>query len=173
MNRFLLTVAALICGITMQAQFGVKGGLNFSNFRGDASDNFDVATNWHVGVVYDSEITSYLSIQPELLYGVMGAEIDDNKIKLGYFSVPVMLKIYPTQGFNIQLGPQFGMLVNESDNFDAFKSETFDFGLAAGLEFFLTNNLFIQARYYSGSKKVSDNVDIKNTAVTASIGLMF
>lgn len=173
MNKFLLTVAALVCGFAMQAQFGIKGGVNFSNFRGDASDDFNVSTNWHLGVVYETEITNFLSFQPELLYSVMGAENDDRDYKLGYFSVPLMLKIYPTEGFNIQLGPQLGMLVNESDNFDAYKSETFDFGLAAGLEFFLTNNLFIQARYYSGSKRVAEHVELKNTAVTASIGLMF
>ena len=173
MNKFLLTIAALASTFAMQAQFGIKGGLNFSNFRGDASDEFNVSTNWHLGVLYEAEITSRFSFQPELLYSVMGAENDDRDYKLGYFSVPLMLKLYPTDGFNIQVGPQLGMLVNESDNFDGFDSETFDFGLAAGLEFFLTNNLFIQARYYSGSKRVSENVDLKNTAVTASIGLMF
>lgn len=173
MNKLLLTVAALACSFAMQAQFGIKGGVNFSNFRGDAADNFNVSTNWHLGVVYENEITSYLSFQPELLYSVMGAKNDDHTYKLGYFSVPLMLKIYPTESFNIQLGPQLGMLVNESDNFKAYDSQTFDFGLAAGLEFFLSNNLFIQARYYSGSKRVAEHIELKNTNVSASLGLMF
>ena len=173
MKKILLTVAALVCIASMQAQFGVKAGFNFANFRGDAADDFNVLTAWHAGVVYEAEITSHFSFQPELLYSVAGAKNDDTEYKLGYFSVPLMLKLYPTSGFNIQAGPQLGMLVNESDNFDGFDSETFDFGLTAGLEFFITNNLFIQARYYSGSKKVSSHADIKNTNVSASLGLMF
>ncbi|MFP9100603.1 porin family protein [Flavobacterium sp. RHBU_24] len=169
----IVTIAALafVCG--MQAQFGVKAGFNFANFRGDAADDFNVLTTWHAGVVYENEITSHFSFQPELLYSVSGAKKDDTEYKLGYFSVPLMLKVYPTGGFNIQAGPQLGMLINESDNFDGLDSETFDFGLAAGLEFFLTNNLFIQARYYSGTKKVSADADLKNTVVSASLGLMF
>lgn len=173
MKKILLTVAALAFAASMHAQFGVKAGLNFSNFRGDAADDFNVLTAWHAGVVYEAEIAKNFSFQPELLYSVAGAKNDDRKYQLNYFSVPLMLKLYPTEGFNIQAGPQLGMLVSESDNFDALDSETFDFGIAAGLEFFVSNNVFIQARYYSGTQKVSAHADIKNTTVSASLGIMF
>ena len=157
----------------MQAQFGIKGGLNFANLKGGHTDNFNVLTSWHLGLVYEKHITKAFSFQPEFLYSVQGAKIKDDEIKLNYFNVPLMLKIYLGDGFNIQAGPQLGMLVSESDNFAPYKSETFDFGFTGGLEFFISDGFFVQARYYSGTKEVSGNTDLKNTVVTASLGYMF
>jgi len=175
MKKFLLTAAALTCGLAMHAQFGIKGGFNFANFRGDDAKGFNVLTSYHIGASYESHIgrSKHFSIQPELIYSRQGAKVDDNKIELGYFNVPVLLKIYPTSGFNIHLGPQFGMLINESRNFKAYDSQTFDFGLAAGLEIFATDNIFLQARYISGTKNVSGYADIKNSLVQASVGIQF
>lgn len=173
MKKILLTAAAITFACSMQAQFGVKAGVNFANFRGDGADNLNVLTTWHAGVVYEAEITKDFSFQPELLYSVSGAKNDDTEYKLSYFTAPLMLEFYPTEGFSIQAGPQLSMLVNETDNFEGFKSKTFDLGVAAGLEFYLTNNLFVQARYYNGIQKVSANADIKNTVVSASLGVTF
>ena len=158
---------------TAQAQMGIKGGFNFANLKGDHQDNLNVVTKWHLGLVYESHITNYFSIQPEFIYSVQGAKLRDTEYKLNYFNVPLMLKLYPTDGFNIQVGPQVGMLLTESDNFAPFKSETFDFGIAAGLEFFVSDGFFIQARYYAGGKDISGNTDLKNTVVSASLGYMF
>lgn len=166
-------MAAVAFSMTAHAQFGAKVGFNFTNFRGDSSDHFNVLTSYHVGALYENHFGKHISLQPELLYSVQGAKIDDEKIKLGYFNVPLMVKIYPTSGFNIQAGPQFGMLINESDNFKPYNSETFDFSLAAGIEFFATDTIFLQARYVSGTKNVSGNTDIKNAVVQASVGIMF
>lgn len=175
MKKLLLTAAALTCGFMMHAQFGIKGGFNFANFRGDGADGFNVLTSYHIGATYESRIarSKHFSIQPEFIYSRQGAKFDDKKIELGYFNVPVLLKIYPTNGFNIHLGPQFGMLINESKNFKAYDSQTFDFGLAAGVEIFATDNIFLQARYISGTKNVSDHVEIKNSLVQASVGIRF
>jgi len=173
MKKVFLILAFTLGCTAMQAQWGIKGGFNFANLRGDYTDDLNVLTAWHLGLVYEAQIASGFSIQPELLYSVQGAKLRDNEFKLNYFSVPLMLKLYPTDDFNIQVGPQLGMLVSESDNFTPFKSETFDFGIAAGLEFFVTDGFFIQARYYAGGKDVSSNTDLKNTVVSASLGYMF
>lgn len=174
MKKFLLTAAMAICGcMTASAQFGIKGGLNFANLKGDADDNFNVLTNFHIGGLYEARIFDHVYIQPELLYSVQGAKVRDEEVKLNYFTVPLMLKIYINGNFNIQGGPQMSMLLSESDNFSAFRSETFDFGFAGGLEFFVTDGFFIQARYYGGTKEVSGNADLKNTVVSASLGYIF
>jgi len=173
MKKSLLTIFLIFIGLTAHAQFGIKGGLNFSNLRSDGPDNFNVLTNWHVGVLYEAYINSSISIQPEFLYSVQGAKLRSEEFKLNYFEVPVLLKVNLTDGFNLQAGPQFGMLLSESDNFSRYNSETFDFGLTGGLEVFVADGLFVQARYYQGTKNVTSNTNLKNTVVSASLGFIF
>jgi opacity protein-like surface antigen len=174
MKKIVLIALLLLAGITMQAQaFGVKGGFNFSNLSGDNTDNFNVYTSFHVGVLYEIQLFDHVAVQPELLYSVQGAKRKDDTIKLNYFTVPAVLKIFINDGFNIQAGPQVGMLLSESDNFEPFASNTFDFGFTGGLEFFITDGLFVQARYYYGTNEVSSNTDINNRVVQASLGYIF
>jgi Outer membrane protein beta-barrel domain len=174
MKKFLLTAAMAIgCIVSANAQFGIKAGLNFANLKGDGAENFNVLTNFHIGGLYEARVFEHVYLQPELLYAVQGARVDNDEIKLNYFTVPVLLKIYLNGNFNLQAGPQMSMLISESDNFKPFKSETFDFGWTGGLEFFVTDGFFIQARYYGGTKEISGNTDLKNTMVSASIGFVF
>ena len=175
MKKYLLAAAFVFCGIiTSQAQsFGIKGGFNFANLSGDNANDFNVLTSYHIGAVYEVDILEYLTVQPELLYSVNGAKVNNQEIKLNYFSVPVMLKVYLNGNFNIQAGPQFGMLISESDNFAPYKSETFDFGFAGGIEFFITQGLFAQARYYAGTKEVAESANLKNNVVSLSLGYIF
>jgi len=176
MKKILLTALLILGGFSAQAQWGIKGGLNFANLKGDSDGNLNVLTQFHIGAVYEISVIDPFSIQPELLYSVQGAKVKGtygDDIKLNYFSVPVMAKIYLTDGFNIHGGPQFGMLLSESDSFSPYNSKTFDFGFAGGLEFFVTDGLFIQGRYYGGTNKISGNTDLKNTTVQLSLGYMF
>jgi len=177
MKKLLLAAAlALGCYGANAQSWGIKGGVNFANLTGDGDGNLNVLTSFHAGLLYEIHVVDIFSIQPELLYSVQGAKIkggSDNEIKLNYFSVPVVAKLYLTDGFNIQAGPQFGMLLSESDNFKSYNSNTFDFGVAAGLEFFITDGLFAQARYYAGTQEVAQNADLKNTTVQVSLGFIF
>ncbi|MXN89931.1 outer membrane beta-barrel protein [Flavobacterium sp. Sd200] len=174
MKKIVLIVLLAFTGITMQAQaFGVKGGFNFSNLKGSGTEDFNVHTSFHVGVLYEIEVFDFFKVQPEILYSQQGAKTRTDDIKLNYFTVPVLAKLYITDGFNVQAGPQFSMLLNESDNFEAYKSETFDFGFTGGLEFFINKGLFVQARYYWGTTEVSGVRDIKNRVVQASLGYVF
>lgn len=174
MKKIVLIVLFALMGVTMQGQaFGVKGGFNFSNLTGEDSDNYNVYTSFHVGILYDIKIVDILDFQPELLYSVQGAKRKNDEIKLNYFTVPAVLKLKLTKGFNIQAGPQFAMLLSESDNFEPFKSKTFDFGLTGGVEFFVTDGLFVQARYYYGTQEVSGTTNLNNRVVQASLGYIF
>lgn len=159
---------------TINAQaFGLKAGLNFANFSGDDSGDFNVLTNFHGGLVAEMHLLNALSVQPEFLYSVQGAKTKDETYKLNYITLPVMLKLYFTDSFNIQAGPQLGLLISESDSFTAFESNTYDFGLAAGMEFFFADNFSIQARYVAGAGNVSDDYELKNSVVQLSLCYMF
>lgn len=174
MKKFLFAAAFILCGFaSVHAQFGIKGGLNFANLKGNSTEDFNVLTSFHVGALYEAYIFDHVYVQPEFLYSVQGAKVNDEEIKLNYFTVPVLLKVYLTGDLNLQVGPQMAMLINESDNFEPYKSETFDFGFTVGIEFFVSSGIFIQARYYGGTTEVSGVSNLKNNVVSASLGFVF
>lgn len=175
MKKILLAAAVILgCYTSVNAQsYGIKAGANFASFRGDASDRFNVLVGFHVGALAEIEIFDHLSVQPEFLFSSQGAKTKQNDYKLNYLTLPVVAKIYLTDSFNIQGGPQFGLLISESDPVTPLESNTYDFGIVGGLEFFIADGLFVQARYNAGLSRLSDNSDLKNSVVQASIGYIF
>lgn len=172
----LLLVALMFTGcitVSNAQAFGLKAGLNFANFGGNDADDFNVLTGFHGGLVAEMHLLDALSIQPEFLYSVQGAETKTEKFKLNYINVPVMLKLYFTDSFNVHAGPQVGILISESDSFTPYESKTYDFGLAAGIEFFFADNFSVQARYTAGQAKVSDKAELKNSVAQLSLCYMF
>ena len=172
----ILLIAIIFLGslTTINAQsFGIKGGFNFSNFTGNDANDFNVLTSFHGGLVAEMHLLNALSVQPELLYSMQGAKTKEETYKLNYISLPVVFKLYFTDGFNIHVGPQVGLLISESDNFTPYDSTTYDLGFAGGAEFFFADNLSVQARYNAGATKISDNREIKNSALQLSLCFMF
>ncbi len=175
MKKLLLVTFIFIgsyASVNAQA-FGIKAGLNFANFSGNDANDFNVLSSFHAGLVAEMHLMDALSVQPEFLYSVQGAKTKDETYKLNYVTLPVMLKLYFTDSFNIHAGPQMGLLISESDNFTNFESNTYDFGFAGGVEFFFADSFSAQARYNAGTSKVSDNVELKNSVLQLSLCYMF
>ena len=185
------------------AQFGVKGGVNFSNLYTENVEDNNVLTSFTVGVFATLPITDFIAIQPELLYSGKGAELVYNnafaegsaKFKLNYIEVPVLLKINITDNLNIHAGPYFAYLIdaqvkNESDNgiFDFEESydnddfNKFDMGLSGGIGFDF-NSFGIGARYNYGLTNVGKErtilgqtytiPDAKNSNISLYLSLQF
>lgn len=171
---FLLASLILGCIGAAQAQsYGIKAGVNFASFRGDNADDFNVLTGFHVGAVAELQIFDHLSVQPEFLYSTQGAKTKTTDYEMSYLTLPVVAKIYFTDSFNIQAGPQFGLLINESDSVEGLESNTYDFGVVGGMEFFISDGFFVNARYNAGLSRLSDNLDLKNSVVQISVGYIF
>ena len=175
MKRLLLFTAFFMAGISLATaqSYGIKAGLNFANLSGGDADGFDGRTGFHVGAIAEVKIFQNLALQPELLYSTQGAELEDAKYELGYLSLPVMAKFFLNDRLSIHFGPQFGVLVSESDEISVNDNNTFDFGLAGGLEYRLVGGLFAQARYNAGMSEISQDADIKNSVFQLSIGYLF
>lgn len=174
MKRFFTAVILVAAAAQVSAQdLGIKAGVNFSNFSGDDANGFNVLTGFHAGIFTEVQLLKHLSFQPELLYSKQGAKYHDTEYELNYLNVPAVFKLYFNSGFNIQAGPQFGLLISESDNFNGYNSKTYDLGVALGAEFFVTDGLFIQGRYIYGTSSVSSERDIKNTGIQVSLGYQF
>lgn len=191
--------AALIAAasFSMSAQdikYGVKAGVNFTNYSGDVSGT-DMRTGFHVGGLAEFKWGNF-AVQPELLYSTAGAKADsfdpdtfqtvEATDKLGYISIPVAAKYFIIEGLSIQAGPQFAFLVSakaevgneEGDIKDLYKS--FDLGVFGGLGYEMESGLLFSARYIQGVSNISDinfegysDAKVNNTNIQISVGYKF
>ncbi|SHG85478.1 porin family protein [Flavobacterium defluvii] len=167
----LTTIAVLAFGFAnaQQTRFGVKGGLNITNFSGDNDSN--ALIGFQVGGFAEIKVIERLSIQPELLFSAQGASFDaignnnDIDYRLNYINIPVLAKFYITKQFSVEGGPQLGFLVSAkrdgNDVKDAYKSTDLGFNFGAGYNF--TDNFSVGIRYTVGLSNVrdydTDNID--------------
>jgi len=185
MKKILLVSTIVIFGlsnsmIAQNVDFGLKTGLNISNFTGG-----DVGKNslfgFHVGGFAEFKLNEKFSLQPELLYSTQGTEVENLvKIKVDYLAIPLLVKYYLSEKFSIEAGPQASFLVNDKAEFDDssipdadIDASSFDFGLNAGLGYNFNSNLFAQVRYNYGITTVGENPDVKNSVFQMSLGYKF
>lgn len=168
-----LIASVFVAAPLAYSQTGIKAGVNFAGLRGNDSDGFKNITNFHIGFVSETSIFDNLSLQAELLYSGQGAEADNTEYKLNYINVPLLAKFYLNDNFNIQIGPQAGVVILHTDDFKPADPEGFDFGFAGGVEFMTTEGLFVQGRYNWGTLSVIKDYDIKNSVIQLSVGYMF
>lgn len=164
-------------------KFGLKAGLNYANQTGTdiivntVNYKTEAITSYHAGLIAEIGVFEGLSIQPELLYSTQGATYKnvagDIKSEIGYLSIPVMAKINLNKTVSLELGPQASFLLSGKDQFVAKDPSTFDFSVAGGLSFKVTESIFISGRYGLGLTEVSKDAKTKNSVVQVSAGIMF
>jgi hypothetical protein len=117
-------------------RFGFKGGVNLNKIEGQSfKDEFNY--NYSLGGFIQANITRKLGLQPEINFVQTTAETSEDitdiyddlfvggsqkKAKLDYLKFAGLLNIDigPSQRVKLQLGPQWGMLLNEA--VDSLKS---------------------------------------------------
>ena len=172
MKKFLLVAAFAVCGIfsanAQETSFGVKAGANLAKFSGDL-DEFDGRTSFYVGVVGEFMFTEKFGIQPEVVYSMQGVDDDLADVTLSYLNVPILAKYYIIEGLSVEVGPQFGFVIDDDDT----EAESFDLSAALGAEYALDMGVFFQARYNLGFTDVYDEVDGKNSVIQLGVGYKF
>jgi hypothetical protein len=179
MKKIILTMAAVFAVSFANAQdkksgssdmkFGVKAGINNSNYTGDA--NTDAATSFYLGGLVDFAISEKFHVQPELLYSVEGADNDS----MTFLRLPIMAKYYVAEGFSLQAGPEFAFkIAAENEVTDEF-SKSLDYGLGIGAGYELTSGLFFDARYNLGLANISDvdGFDVGTSSIQIGLGYRF
>ena len=177
-----LVLIALCALMNLEAQvlqFGIKGGISFTNYRDGEIGNIDFETtsNYHVGALAELKVLSNLRIQSELLFSKSGAEFERSgftvKNELIYVSIPVLAKVYiNNDNLSLEVGPQFSFLASERNRVGS-ETEDYDLGVIAGLGLNLSESIFIQGRYILGVSELKRDSDIKNSAIQVSLGFMF
>lgn len=151
MKIFLIAISFLFCTTVSNAQvlisvifgdelntgnieFGLDGGLNWTNING--VDNADYLMGWNLGFYFDIKLSDPWMLNTGVVVkGNMGAEnisvytLNDPELdnlfsdggsvtrKLNYFSVPVMIKYKFENNIYVKAGVQLGLMYNGYDTF--------------------------------------------------------
>jgi len=172
-----------------KVSFGVKAGFNQTIITN--VDDIVGKSGFHIGGVAEAKFSKRFALQGELLYTSMGGKLESGgypftssysgKVKMNYIAVPVMAKVFVTNVFNIQAGPQFNFAVKTEGEINGHTGDIgsavnkFDLGLNAGLGFDFSNNLFLDARAHFGLIDVFKDVPTsnKNFAFMVGVGYKF
>ncbi len=148
MKKLTLFVGLVSYGLLLnaQAEFGVKGGLNFTFFKvveGDFGTNPDTGIGSYGGVFVDFKIDNGFHIQPELLYKGIG--------DYEFINAPIYLKYDIYNSFHILVGPSLNYF------FDFFTNK-FKVRADMSLDYDFTQSLSIHMKYTIGFEELSPNV---------------
>lgn len=200
---------------TSPLKIGIRGGVNIADWRGDAVESFselaemstvlktESLTGFHAGLNLEIPVTPKFSIEPGLYYSTKGIKVSQTFLeggflnlkgeitnKLHYVELPVLAKVYLTEGLYLTAGPQVAFLASNKmraeagilgfsvgDDFDVNSGfRKVDFGLIGGLGYRFSNGINLGA-YYDHSLSTLDegNSDINafNRAFKFSLGFQF
>ena len=199
-------------------KIGVKGGYNAANWEGNAMDNFqsivqlsegyantEMRPGFHAGAYLSIPVTSFFTIEPGAYYSQKGMRLTGKLSsetldflnlqatltnKAEYVDVPLLFKVFVTDGFHIYVGPQVSFLVsnkinaraavlglnviNQDINFDSQIRKT-DVGLAGGIGYRFTNGFNLSGGYDYGLNTVDKggNINTYNRVIKVSMGFEF
>lgn len=154
MRKVLVMTAALFAfafagaqpAMAQQNMVGVKGGFLSSELSGDIEDDLARRSAVGFGAFLQVMVAPSVSIQPEALYLMKGAneDVGDGTIEVDYIQVPILVQYhFPTPGLSPRLfaGPslafEMGCDISEdgasqSCEDEGFDTKSADFGLVFG-----------------------------------------
>jgi hypothetical protein len=181
MKKLLIMVLALL-PISVWAQIGLKGGINFANVTKVSSINNNTNTGFAAGLFIAPRSKGIFGYRSELIYSRQGYNFDTNtntgNINLDYILLPQLTTINITRFFQIQLGAQMAFLINSKAS-ESNSSTTgygklmdyynrFDYGLAGGLEIHPFKGLLVGARYNLSLGDLYKNLETGGTGTVPS-----
>jgi len=154
-----------------EIKYGIMGGFNISNldFRPNANFENKHRNNIAVGGFVEFIPTESFSIQTELQYSGEGGGKDE-ALRVSYIQLPILFKLHIGTNFSIGAGPQAGLKIWSYE--DGFKN--FAFSGVAGIEYMISDIVFLDARYTYGLTNILDNDSIfeaRNTNFQIGIGM--
>lgn len=100
----------------VNAQLGIKAGLNFTNVTNVSSVNNQSSSGFNAGIFYTTPYTRIIGSKTELVFSRQGYNYESGavsgKVNLDYVMLPTYMCINITKYFQIQLGMQFGYLMS-------------------------------------------------------------
>jgi hypothetical protein len=185
MKKITTLVFACLLGAVAYGQGisgGVKAGLNLANqtFSGNGfTTSPSFLPSLHAGGYVTVMFTEHFGLQPEVLYSGQGAKSGDEKYKLGYVNIPVLVRYNVNSLLSFHAGPQFGVLASakhtygssDEDIKDQVKGS--DMGVAIGMGIDLPMKLNFAVRFIQGLSDINDTsstIKQKNYNLQLSVG---
>jgi len=180
----LLITTTIVASAQGQPKLAIKAGVNIADLKIENTNN-DVTDNrigFHGGLAAHIHLGQQWAFQPELLYSQEGAKIGDATVKLDYVNLPLMIQYMFNNGFRVEAGPQFGLLVNSkysaSSGTDINADKDFktpNVGLGFGLNYLSYSGLGAGARYNLGLSNIGEtgNAEVKTRNLQVSLFYMF
>lgn len=169
---------ALICFVTMgfsqsssDVRYGIRAGLNISNLDfepGPVSEN-EHRNGFAFGGFAEFPLTEQLFLNTEIQWSAEGAK--SQELRADYIHLPIQLKFALGEKFMIGVGPQASLKTWK--NTDGF--ETFSFSAIGGVEYMISNDLFLDVRAAYGLTNILDDsittLEAKNFNIQIGIGM--
>lgn len=173
MKNIFLAIA-IICGscLTSTAQFGIKGGLNYSSngdFKEISQDiKSDGKTGYHLGIMYQTEGDGFY-LRPELVYTSTKSEYPSRgKFTMNKIDVPILLGYHIFKPISIFAGPSLQYILDtdlKGFNLNDVEND-FTVGVQFGAAVQLGEKLSVDLRYEKGlSKNLANSADIPGDRV--------
>ena len=186
MKKLLFIAVLAVSALAVNAQFGIKAGLNLANLGGDDVDDEGkkALISIYGGFYYNIACGETFSFQPELVYSGQGAKYEEMgykaKLALGYLNLTPLCRFNTSSGFFVGAGPQFGFLLSakakadgedDEDIKDQLKGLDIAGAIAAGFE--MENGFGFYIRYNHGFTTIADEDDTKVFNRVFQIGLRY
>jgi Outer membrane protein beta-barrel domain len=157
--------------------FGLKAGVNLSDYRGEDADGTDMRMGIYAGLFVHFATGSNWAIQPELMISGEGSKNTAGEIKVSYTNLPIAIQYKTKSGLYLETGPQFGFRSaakaeignTETDVTKSITSTNISWLGGAG---FVTKSGFgINARYVYGLSNASEDASATFKTTNIQLGL--
>lgn len=165
-------------------KWGCKIGMNFSNLRME-NEGSDWKTGLATGLFFNVRLANKFSLQPELLYSSMGGGQmqfgNESKLRLNYFSIPLLVKYKVLNKLAVVAGPQIDFLINaatkQGESFTKVDANYKDnsTNLTAGFEYWPAKCFGLSTRYIYGLTDITVDgaTETKNQGVQLTAAIKF
>lgn len=172
MQRLILLFYLVISGLFASGQIhvGVKAGVGIKDISLTSSNeladsnfwSYDPGFAYHFGVVLTLRPSSTIGGQVEVLFSNKGSGAAQNNLvndpaNYNYITVPFLLRLRLFDHVRLQLGPEFGFLLSQTeDSFVVPDAQNLDVGIIGGIDFQLGDRLILGGRYALGLTNLWD-----------------
>jgi len=159
-----------IYNVQSQVNFGITGGLNYTNNinheESKNNRNTDYIFGLNIGGYVKKSINDKWNFKPEFLYYEKGYKVkssvgDTAEFKFNYISVPILFEYNIIEKTHIEIGPELSYLLNTENSYEyEFENQTFriseiwdkrfDLGISIGANYKLTEKFYLNIRYNQG-----------------------
>ncbi len=202
MKKILLITVLFVtvkCIVAQEIRYSLKGGLTTSKLvmkYGGNKEKTDGLISFYLGGQIEYDIAEKMALQGELLYQSFGGsytsndsdETIDEKNKIFELSIPIIFKYFFIQEkLSVSGGVSLGFILYGTYDWTSSVGSheegkigglpLFNYGINLGIEYRITDHIFIDARYNLGLRNLYDgdtsDVSWKGNVFQVGIGYSF